>query len=68
MRIEVSANVMRLYNGRRSFYGSITIGSRHVFVSRWDTVRVRPKAGNVDIWRGPEMTWYCGTWRTQVSA
>jgi len=51
---------LKLYNGRRSFYASIHIGSIFWFVSRWDSVRVTPKPGHWFEWRGPEMTWYVG--------
>ena len=40
MRIEISVNTMRLYNGRRSFYASIQIGSYGSSVQYWDTDRV----------------------------
>jgi hypothetical protein len=57
--LSVRVNVMRLYNGRRSFYLAITIGRRRYWVSRWDTDRVRPTDG---AWqrRGEVMTWYGG--------
>lgn len=57
-RFQVSATIGRLYNGRRSFYASLHLGSRFWFVSRWDTARVDRK--HFDIWRGPVMTWYAG--------
>jgi hypothetical protein len=54
-------------NGRRTWYGSVTIGRRTWFVSRWDTIRVRPYQGssqrrNYMIHVGPIMSWYCGSW------
>jgi hypothetical protein len=62
-RLELGVSIMRLYNGRRSLYASLTIGRRTWFISRWDSVRVLPKAYTFDIYRGPEMCWYAGTWR-----
>lgn len=32
-------NAMTLYNGHRSFYASLTIGRRWVWVQRWDVER-----------------------------
>ena len=62
LRFDIGINVMQLYNGRRSFYGHLKIGRRTWFVSRWDTDRVTLKPGSIDLWRGPVMTWYAGTW------
>ena len=56
----INLDSMKLYNGRRSFYLGIRIGSRHVFLSRWDTVRVDPKPRQRFLHRGSVMTWYCG--------
>ena len=60
IRFDAYFNSMRLYNGRRSVYLSVTLGRRTWFVSRWDTVRVLPKVRNVDLYRGAVMTWYAG--------
>lgn len=63
LRFEVSLSSHVLYNGRRSFYASLTLCSRSWFLSRWDSVRVRPSIyikRQADIWRGPVMTWYRG--------
>lgn len=60
LEFRITLTTMRLYNGRRSVYASITLGRRSWFVSRWDTARVARKAGHVDLWRGPLMTWYAG--------
>jgi hypothetical protein len=62
VELALRLNIMRLYNGRRSFYASLTIGRRRFFVSRWDSVRVHPipLPGQFTIHRGPVMTWYGG--------
>jgi hypothetical protein len=60
MRFEIDLSVMKLYNGRRSVYAMLRIGRRYVFLSRWDTARVTLKPKQIDIHRGPEMTWYAG--------
>lgn len=59
-RIAATLSILRLYNGRLSLYASLTVGRRHWFVSRWDSVRVLPQPGTRELWRGPEMTWYAG--------
>lgn len=59
MRICLELSVMRLYNGRRSAWGAITIGRWCWWVSRWDTARVKGGVGAWQ-WRRPEMTWYGG--------
>jgi hypothetical protein len=57
----ITGRIAHLYNGRRSFYASIGIGKRTIFLSRWDTARVDArKRGTVQISRGPIMTWYAG--------
>ena len=57
----LTVTTMALANGRRSFYAAISIGDRRWFLSRWDTPRVLVTAGQFDIWRGRDMTWYVGT-------
>ena len=37
--IALRVHVMRLYNGRRSFYGAVVIGRRRLWLQRWDTAR-----------------------------
>jgi hypothetical protein len=37
VRFRIDTNVMRLYNGRRSFYGVITVGPWSFWLMRWDT-------------------------------
>ena len=46
-------------DGRWHFYGVITLGSQSFWLSRWDTVRVDADK-DLQIWRGPVMTWYAG--------
>lgn len=61
MEFGVRATISRLYNGRRSVYVSLQLGRRSWFLSRWDTARVTLKPAEINIWRGPVMTWYAGT-------
>lgn len=56
----ITGRTSTLYTGRRSFYASIGIGKRTIFLSRWDTARVDP-AKHWQIRRGPIMTWYAGS-------
>lgn len=63
----VNVSISLLYNGCRSFYASVAIGNRRLFVSRWDTERVTLKPGQIDIWRGPIMTWYAGSWKPKIA-
>lgn len=56
----VNFNTMKLYNGRRSFYLRVQLGGPSFFLSRWDTERVLPKPKQIDLYRGPIMTWYVG--------
>lgn len=56
----INITSMKLYNGRRSFYLRIDLGRSSVFLSRWDTERVLPKPKQIDLYRGPIMTWYVG--------
>ena len=39
LEFRVSLNIMRLYNGKRSFYLALVLGSRRYWVQRWDLVR-----------------------------
>ena len=60
MRLDFDFNVMRLYNGRRSVWLSVTVGPWRWWLSRWDSVRVDAKPGQWVFCRGPVMTWYGG--------
>ena len=39
MRFGVEFSVMRLYNGRRSFFAVFSFGRRSFWLQRWDTAR-----------------------------
>jgi hypothetical protein len=39
MRLGIRANIMKLYNGHRSFYACLEVGKVALWLMRWDVAR-----------------------------
>lgn len=42
LSLNFNINVMKLYNGHRSFYINLTVCGHRIWVMRWDVSRTRP--------------------------
>lgn len=42
MRFRFEVNIMRLFNGHRSFFTVVQFGRRSYWLQRWDTPRSKP--------------------------
>lgn len=54
--LSLTTHTMRLYNGRRSFYGALTMLGRTFWIQRWDTARA-PR----NRFRSGDMGWTWGS-------